>query len=196
MGDIVLAGSTSGTTTLTPAAVSGTTTLTLPATTGTVLTTTSPKAGNIIQVVSTNLTTTFSVVSATFTDITGLSVSITPSSASNKVFVILDMVGSGVAATSVAQFRLVRDSTVIDAGASAGSRSLGIASVIPVNNVSPSNIGANFLDSPATTSATTYKVQGRTSTGDTLYVNFAVTDGDDINRIRTASTITVMEVAG
>ena len=38
MGDIVLAGSTSGTTTLTPAAVSGTTTLTLPATTGTVVT--------------------------------------------------------------------------------------------------------------------------------------------------------------
>ena len=37
MGDIVLAGSTSGTTTLTPAAVSGTTTLTLPATTGTVM---------------------------------------------------------------------------------------------------------------------------------------------------------------
>ena len=35
MGDIVLAGSTSGTTTLTPAAVSGTTTLTLPATTST-----------------------------------------------------------------------------------------------------------------------------------------------------------------
>ena len=38
MGDIVLAGATSGTTTLTPAAVSGTTTLTLPATTGTVVT--------------------------------------------------------------------------------------------------------------------------------------------------------------
>ena len=39
MGDIVLAGATSGTTTLTPTAVSGTTTLTLPATTGTVITT-------------------------------------------------------------------------------------------------------------------------------------------------------------
>jgi hypothetical protein len=38
MGDIVLAGATSGTTTLTPTAVSGTTTLTLPATTGTVVT--------------------------------------------------------------------------------------------------------------------------------------------------------------
>ena len=45
MGDIVLAGSTSGTTTLTPAAVSGTTTLTLPATTGTVLTTGSTFGG-------------------------------------------------------------------------------------------------------------------------------------------------------
>jgi len=38
LGDLVLAGATSGTTTLTPTAVSGTTTLTLPATTGTVVT--------------------------------------------------------------------------------------------------------------------------------------------------------------
>ena len=196
MGDLVLAGATSGTTTLTPAAVSGTTTLTLPATTGTFLTTTSPKAGNVIQVVSTNLTTTFSSAATTFSDITGLSVSITPSSASNKVLVIVDMTGQGVNAVNQSQFRLLRDSTVIDAGAAAGAQSLGFAGAIPADNNCPVTFGASFLDSPATTSSTTYKVQCRTSSGGTTYVNFAQGDSSDVNRIRTASTITVMEVAG
>jgi len=152
-------------------------------------------AGQVLQVVSTNLNTTFTSGATTFSDVTGLSVSITPKFSTSKVFVMVDMVGSGVSGTNVAQFRLVRDSTVIDAGVAAGSRSLGFAATIPANNVSPLNSGASFLDSPATTSSVTYKVQCRTSSGATLYVNLAPDDSDDINRIRTASTITVMEIA-
>ena len=56
MGDIVLAGATSGTTTLTPAAVSGTTTLTLPATTGTVALTASPTFTGQATIPTINLT--------------------------------------------------------------------------------------------------------------------------------------------
>ena len=56
MGDIVLAGSTSGTTTLTPTAVSGTTTLTLPATTGTVALTASPTFTGQATIPTINLT--------------------------------------------------------------------------------------------------------------------------------------------
>jgi hypothetical protein len=152
--------------------------------------------GSVIQTVSTNKSDTFTSSAQSFSDITGLSVSITPTSATSKILVILDMVGSGVFNSNVAQFRIVRDSTVIDAGNAAGGRSLGIASTITSNNVSPINIGANFLDSPATTSPLTYKVQCRTSAGVTLYVNLAPDDSDDINRIRTASTITVMEIKG
>jgi len=74
MGDIVLAGATSGTTTLTPTAVSGTTTLTLPATTGTMLT-------NASQLVGTGTTTNDSAaagyvgeyISSTVTSISGVS---------------------------------------------------------------------------------------------------------------------------
>ena len=56
MGDIVLAGATSGTTTLTPTAVSGTTTLTLPATTGTVALTASPTFTGQATIPTINLT--------------------------------------------------------------------------------------------------------------------------------------------
>ena len=56
MGDIVLAGSTSGTTTLTPAAVSGTTTLTLPATTGTLVLAAAPTFTGQATIPTINLT--------------------------------------------------------------------------------------------------------------------------------------------
>ncbi len=55
--------------------------------------------------------------------------------------------------------------------------------------------GANFLDSPSTTSATTYKVQVRV-TGGTGYVNRSFSDADASSTIRAVSSITAMEVAG
>jgi hypothetical protein len=59
-----------------------------------------------------------------------------------------------------------------------------------------SSSSVSVLDSPATTSATTYKVQIRNVSGGTAYVNRQVTDTDSTSFNRTASTITVMEVAG
>ena len=87
MASIVLAGSSSGSVTVAAPAAAGSTTLTLPAVTGTVITTTSPKAGNIIQVVQAVKTDTFTTSSTSFVDITGLSVTITPSSSSSKILV-------------------------------------------------------------------------------------------------------------
>lgn len=54
-----------------------------------------------------------------------------------------------------------------------------------------------YLDSPATTSATTYAVQTRTNAtvGGTVYVNRSALDSDDAYNTRGASSITVMEVA-
>ena len=55
--------------------------------------------------------------------------------------------------------------------------------------------GANFLDSPSTTSATTYKVQIRNNnTGHTLYINRTGADTNSSGYPRTASSIMVMEV--
>jgi hypothetical protein len=151
-------------------------------------------AGAVLQVVSTTKTDTFSTSSTSFVDITGLSVSITPISSSNKVFVTVDVTGQGQAGTSIAAFRLVRDSTVIDAGAAASARTLGFAAALPVDNNCSITQGANFLDSPSSTSSVTYKVQV-TVRGGTAYVNRTTADGDDPAIVRTASTITVMEIA-
>ena len=58
------------------------------------------------------------------------------------------------------------------------------------------NQGMSILDNPSTTSATTYKVQGRINYGSgTFYVNRQEDDTDATYVVRAASTITLMEVA-
>jgi hypothetical protein len=54
----------------------------------------------------------------------------------------------------------------------------------------------NVVDSPATTSATTYKLQSIIYSGGTIYINRQLTDSDNNGYGRFASTITVMEIAG
>jgi hypothetical protein len=134
--------------------------------------------GKVLQVVSTTKTDTFSITSTSFADITGLSVSITPSSASNKIMVFVDCyIGGQASASTQSMTRLMRDSTAICVGASAGSRTQASSEsgLDSVNHVEP--VAINFLDTPSTTSAITYKVQMRV-TGGTHYVN-RTSDDDD-----------------
>ena len=150
--------------------------------------------GGIVQVVSTTKTDTFSMTGTTFTDVTGLSVTITPSSSSNKILVIAQV--AGCCDSAIAGFvRLLRGSTAIDLGDTAGSRTscaLGIAN--PNDNTTGQTLA--FLDSPATTSATTYKIQVASNGATTMYVNRSNTDNNTLAWPRYASTITVMEVKG
>jgi hypothetical protein len=201
---IVLVGSTSGSITLQEPAVAGTTVLDLPAVSGTFITTASsgqsiPKAalptGSVLQVVSTTKTDTFSTASTTFTDVTGLSASITPTSSSSKIFVIVSMSCTGISGVFSAQARLMRGSTAIAVGDSAGSRTQ--ASLMWEGGQEANfGISVTFLDSPATTSSTTYKMQLRTNSGaNTTFVNRATSDVDSSAYARTVSTITVMEIA-
>jgi hypothetical protein len=68
--------------------------------------------GKVLQVVQSAKTDTFSSASASWVDITGLSLSITPSSTSSKVFITTNFVTSHSAANSLG-VRLMRDSTSI-----------------------------------------------------------------------------------
>jgi hypothetical protein len=151
--------------------------------------------GKVAQVVSTTKTDTFSAsTSNTFTDITGLSVSITPSSATSKILVMASVIGSATS-NGVANVQLIRGSTAICIGDAASTRPRATTSTDSnsLNQAVPASI--NFLDSPATTSATTYKLA--INTGDnsgTAYINRTLIDGDDIYSGRYASTITVMEI--
>jgi len=153
-------------------------------------------AGAVLQVVQAVKTDTFSSTSTSFTDITGLSVSITPSSASSKIFVFSTTPVGGNSADQY-NLRLVRDSTAIFIGNAAGSRSLAFygidSSAIGSTAVLPQTIV--YLDSPATTSSVTYKIQGKSNGGTTWYVNRSSDDTDASYRTRTASSIIVMEIA-
>lgn len=145
----------------------------------------------ILQVVSTAKTDTFSTTSMTYTDITGLSASITPSATSSLVLVEVNMV-SAFSTDMSATYQIVRGSTAIGIGAAAGSRT---QCTFGVNNGAANAFGSSmtFLDTPSTTSATTYKMQGRTNTG-TIYVNRTAGDTDSVNNWRSISTITLYEV--
>tara|TARA_R110000803_G_C11754437_1_gene292976 strand:+ start:43 stop:525 length:483 start_codon:yes stop_codon:yes gene_type:complete len=148
-------------------------------------------AGAVLQVKQTSLNT---VVSAslssesTFVDISGMSVSITPISSSSKILVsyILNLGHStGDQNNSI---RLMRDTTAI-----AGSGG-GTASVTNFARISTTEIverSMQYLDSPSTTSAITYKIQWA-SGASTFYLNRR---GSDANFIA-LSTITVTEIAG
>ena len=191
---LILQGSTSGSVTLQEPAVAGTTVLTLPAVTGNVLTDTSPKAGNVLQVVSTTLTTAFSTTSSSMVDVTGLSLSVTPSSSSSKILVTVNLSMTPGASGVVIFYQMVRNSTAIGIGTTGGSNFNVTGGMFSVDASANQNFiypSSQFLDSPATTSATTYKVQiCNNSPAVAVYINKR-----SDTYISAISTITVMEIA-
>jgi hypothetical protein len=165
MANLILNGSTSGSVTLSSPAVSGTTTLTLPTTSGTVLTNgtnTNFPAGSVLQVVQATYSTETSINSTSYVD-TGLSASITPSSSTSKILVIASMsVDSYRKSNSVllTYQNIVRGATQITE--KRGYFGGAVSADTYFYNLH--NTTLTFLDSPATTSSTTYKVQAKTDT--------------------------------
>lgn len=152
-------------------------------------------AFRVLQVVSTSKTDTFSSATANaWTDITGMTVSITPSATTSKIFITAAVMAQS-AQTGVASryIRLVRDSTAVGIGDTAGSR-ISATTTQNVNNDFPGSHVINFLDSPATVSATTYKLQFWQD-GTTFYLNRSSSDPNGTNGGRFASSITVMEIS-
>ena len=154
-------------------------------------------SGKTLQVVSSTLSSTnsISISGNTFQDI-GLSASITPSSSSNKILVIYSVHTNGPTGYRSAQ-RLLRGSTVICQGDSDGNRARVATAQgnIQSDNSHMTNLTMNFLDSPSTTSAVTYKVQGHVESNGTMYINRAADTGSGFSKYRPVSTITLMEIA-
>lgn len=153
-------------------------------------------AGKIGQVLSTTKSDTFTTSSTSFVDITGLSQSITPSSATSKILVIYSVSGINTAGTNRSAIRMMRGTTPIAVGDAASSRT---QSTFQWDLQSGSNIlsyAGSYLDSPSTTSATTYKAQAICLDAGTTYVNRSVSDTDAVAFSRVVSTITVMEILG
>jgi hypothetical protein len=150
--------------------------------------------GKILQIVSTCKTDTYSLNTAGFNDITGLAVTITPTSATSKVMVFLTIGTVDASASSLIQGDVTRDGTPIGVGDLAGARKQSGWFIGTKAADEPQSPAWSFLDSPATTSATTYQAR-LTRSGGTAYVNRYSTDSSTGNVGRSVSTITVMEVA-
>ena len=115
-------------------------------------------SGGIIQTVQTVKTDGFSTTSNSFVDITGMSVTITPQSSTSKVMieVLINM-----SANSVGGVRVLRGSTPvgISSAVSGSNRVNATFGASSDNLVTVNTFGVKFFDSPATTNATTYKLQ-------------------------------------
>ena len=154
--------------------------------------------GGIIQVVSTTKTDTFDTTSTSFVDITGLSVSITPKFSTSKILVTYHTNASMEDDGYRGGLRLMRDSTAIFVGDSAGSRpQLSNHLVEATGTQQQFSYSGQTLDSPATTSAVTYKLQAISlDSGRQININKSYGDNNDALNGRTASSITVMEISG
>lgn len=138
-------------------------------------------------------TATFSMSSATFADITDLTLSITPTSAINAIKVQSNIC-FGPTTGSINSFLMVRGSTAIFAGATASNRVNVSAEMLGGNSTCLDNITIIGLDFPASASSTTYKVQIRNSSSQTVFLNRTVTDTDNSLFARGASTILLEEI--
>ena len=161
--------------------------------------------GMILQVVQGVKTDQFTTTSTSYTDITGLSVSITPSSASSKILLLADVKASVGEETNgvIAFIQFSGGNSGNYVGDTDSSRTRAAASTartdtstgtVPRRNSAP--LTANYLDSPATTSAITYKIQAKTGGSGTAIFNRMGSHGDSAEFGVYASSITAIEIAG
>ena len=153
-------------------------------------------AGRVLQVVSATKTDTSSTSSSTFSDVSGLSVAITPSSASSKILVTGHVSVSWDSGLAKVATRITRNGTAIALGDANGSRIRTTGYFyIPVQSHGPIAIPVNYLDSPSSTSAVTYKWQFNSmDNAGVIYVNRGDTWTDASSAGTSISTITVMEI--
>ena len=157
--------------------------------------------GKILQVVQAVKTDTASSNTATFADLSGLSVSITPASTSNKILVSCNIHVSG-RQDSFQAFKVFRDSTAIGLGTAGSNNQTNASFGTQCINTGSAQYGLRtgnfeFLDTPSSTSALTYKIQwASVYQSYTSYINRPYSVNDQTFNIYASSSITVYEVAG
>tara|TARA_R100000700_G_scaffold39562_1_gene52678 strand:+ start:496 stop:1125 length:630 start_codon:yes stop_codon:yes gene_type:complete len=172
---------------------------------GTVLTTTNPKSGNILQVVQTvkqDVTSITGVAEGgSYTAITGLSATITPSSSSNKILISCNIIVSHSTTNYAANFRLFKAGSHLTgaSGTASGNREAAWLNIRQTSSTGDrQTISNKYLDTAGGTSAITYQIYAKVedqSSGKFIYINTNPTDGNEWYNGRTSSNITLMEVA-
>ena len=151
--------------------------------------------GNILQVVSTTKTDTTSSSSSSFANMSGMAVTITPSSASNKIY----LSGYFCLGINDSRYRIYLKISGGNCSNYVGDAATGheCANIVRLDTQNVANHQQSatlmYLDSPATTSTITYQVQWKVQDSQTAYLNRDY--ANDTDRGNTASTFTAMEVA-
>jgi hypothetical protein len=142
------------------------------------------RAGNVLQVVNSIYSTQTSNTTSTYVD-SGLTASITPSSATSKILAIITIAGvRKVTSNTFGEFIFVRNGTKLIDMESSATRN-GLTQENAVGSVS-----ASYLDAPSLTSAIIYKVQfASANNNDGIYIQIA-------GNTASTSTLTLMEIAG
>jgi hypothetical protein len=158
-------------------------------------------AGKVLQVVSTSYNGSDSTTSNSFSN-TGLAQAITPSATSSKVL-ILCSISYGGAQDGRPGFCIKRGSTELNLGSATDPSASGSRKLITTGwdaGIAGSMFSGSivYLDSPSTTSATTYTLafMTRNSYNPAVYLNRTASDTDNTSHARGASTIVLMEIEG
>ena len=153
--------------------------------------------GGVIQTIQSTRTDFVSTTSSSYTDY--MSLTITPQSSSSKILCLFSAfectdAGDG---NTYSQYKLMRGSTHIYAGDQSGSGLSGSAGRYGrQNNFKSDHFGITFIDSPSTTSATTYKIQFRSSRGGSFRVSLGGALRTEAHDVRNPSSFILMEVSG
>lgn len=173
--------------------IDGTAGITFPVTAGSA-SAVQASSGRVLQVVQTVKTDTFSTGSS-YAAVTGLSASITPSSSSSKILITVSL-GALSANNSSFKMGMYRGATPIYVGDAAGSRTQVSAQGQTGATYAVQSTAWSYLDSPATTSSTTYQVYLGSNGSVTVYLNRTDRDNNaSTEDARSASSIILMEIA-
>jgi hypothetical protein len=155
------------------------------------------KPGDVVQVNQKFLNTTFtSTTSGALTDVTGMSLTITPTSAANLVMIDFTTNVAGDSGAGTTAIALLRGSTNIACGAASGSQTQAAGGITRTSDpVSINTISNRYLDAPGTASSTTYKLQFYLQSG-TFYLNRTASDANAAQAPRFGSSIIVTELMG
>lgn len=192
-----------GSVTLDVPSTASTYTHTLPARTGTIITSADSQtitsgmigyAGAPLQVVQATKTSAQYITGArVWQDVTGLSATITPSSSTNKILIMVTLQSSGDGSYDTV-FKLQRNGSDIALADAWGSRIRGTFHCGARQLYEATTNGINFLDSPASTSALTYKVQCNPQDGTMINADKYANSNDNGSAELGISTIILMEI--
>ena len=156
------------------------------------------EAAQVLQVVHSVKTNTSSIsyVEGNETAVPDYSLTITPTSATSKIFVMYRLVAGGFNAVNRSvNLAIVRDGSPVGNAAVVGNRRGANSGVVGAGGEAMDTLYADYLDSPATTSAVTYSATVHGNVTLTLGINVSLTDANDSGNARWTSSITAWEIA-